>query len=165
MLVAVGALPRLDYARCVGHLAAMRHDHVSLDGDVLVQMLAMDDPRAEALFDAAIHYIGGPKAEIASHAAATAGFMTRIWGTELPSWRMGRGCGKLIEKLLRLRGEHWRQVLGLLDRLLAAERVTATARGDLARAYLRDWVRGHFLDRAPATARRHARRKARRGVR
>lgn len=158
LLLDEGAITRDHHARCVGQLAGHRHDHVSLEGGTLLDIALLGSPEAEACFGAAAHYVGGPKAEMVSHAAAVADFMVRIWGTPLPNWRKGAFCGTLITSLLRHRVDDWQQVVAVLSRLIRGVRAGVAGRPDLAVGYLRDWLRGHFLLPNGAAASREVRR-------
>ncbi len=155
-----GDLSGAIYARSVGHLAARKHGHVSLDGGTLIDLATLGEAEAIALFEVASDYIGGPKAEIVSHSAAVADFCARVWATDLPSWRQGRFCGILMTKLLRGRLPQWREVLGIVQTMLRHMPFSAERRPDLARQYLADWVRGHFL--SAQAAQPDSRRKRRR---
>lgn len=156
-----GDLPSAVYARSVGHFAARKHGHVSLDGGTLFDLATLGQSEATALFEFASDYIGGPRAEIVSHSAAVADFCARVWVTDLPSWQQGRFCGILITKLLRGRMLQWREVLGIVQTMLRYMPFSAERRTDLARQYLTDWIRGHFLfDEKPRAKRRRSRRRA-----
>ena len=79
-----GSVSATNHARAVGHLAALKHGHVSLDAQTLVEIACLSEPEAGVLFEVASDYIGGPRAEIVSHTAAVAGFCASIWGHDLP---------------------------------------------------------------------------------
>lgn len=149
-------LPRTDLVRSVARLAAGRHDHVWLDVQMLLDLLTLDDPEADGLFGAAIKYIGCRNAEIVSHTAVVRGFMQIVHSLELPTWRAEAASGRLLTELIKFRPD-WREVLAYLDSGISS----ATPAGRLAKAYLRDWADGHFLDvpfpDAPYALRRKAR--------
>lgn len=141
-----GALAERDYLIAVGMLGAMRHDHLWLEASTLVGMLTLDDPRAFALFEASIKFMGGAKAEMRSHLAVTLDFMREIWMTDLPTWQKGRAIGRLVDQIVRTRPNDWKAVLHVLD----AELGKLVVRGDrfsiFARDYLAGWIRGHFYN-------------------
>lgn len=139
-----GFLPGVDYAKASAMLAALKHGHVSLDGRVLFELATMDDPKADAYFQAAISYLGGPRADMISHAAAAADFMASIWSSALPSWRKGRFCGLLINRLVH-HDDDWASTLNLLARVIQTLRGSVFYRRDLAINYLLEWRIGHFL--------------------
>jgi cellulose synthase operon protein C len=139
-----GFLPGAEYAKATAMLAALKHGHVSLDGRVLFELATMDDPNADAYFQAAIGYLGGPRADMISHAAAAADFMASIWSSGLPSWRKGRFCGLLIDRLVR-HDENWTRTLDLLAQVIRTLRGNVLYRHDLAIGYLQEWRVGHFL--------------------
>jgi hypothetical protein len=90
--------------------------------------------------------MGGQKAEMNSHLSVTLDLMRGLWVAELPDWQKGRAIGCLLEQLVRSRPDDWKAVLYLIDTQLG----NLVARGDplsrRARAYLADWIRGHFYD-------------------
>ncbi|TSB05072.1 PIN domain-containing protein [Sphingorhabdus contaminans] len=132
------------YAKVVGNLAARKHGYVSVNGETLVGVLCMETPHADAYFNLVAEYIGGPKAEILSHVSVVADFMCRVWSSSVSSWRKGRACGKLIESLIRHRNEDWPGILALLERQITNVHVSVDMRPDHGKAYLNDWIDGHF---------------------
>lgn len=146
VLAAEGAIADRDYLIAVGMLGAMRHDHVWLDAGTMIGILTLDDPRAFALFEAAIRFMGGRKAEMRSHLSVMLGIMQRIWSADLPDWQRGRAVGRLLEQMVRSRPNDWKAVLHILD----AELGKAAAKGNsYARRgweYLADWIGGHFYN-------------------
>uniref|UniRef100_UPI0028AFCFFD hypothetical protein n=1 Tax=Brevundimonas sp. TaxID=1871086 RepID=UPI0028AFCFFD len=132
---------RADFVRSAARLAAGRHDHVWLDVAMLVDLLTLDDPQADGLFDAASKYIGCRNAEMISHAEVVRGFMHSVYTVEMPMWRREAAAGRLLTELIKFQPDA-RDVLLYLDRRMSIQ----TLSGRLARAYLRDWADGHFLD-------------------
>ena len=84
VLGAEAVVSEADYLIAVGRLGAMRHDHVWVDAKILIGILTLDDPRAFALYEAAIRFLGGRKAEMGSHLAVTLDLMRAIWVAGLP---------------------------------------------------------------------------------
>ncbi len=146
VLAADGAIPEREYLIAVGVLGAMRHEHLWLDARTIVGILTLDDPRSFALFEAAICFMGGRKAEMRSHLVVTLEMMRAIWVAELPDWQKGRAIGRLLEQIVRSRPNDWKAALHFLD----GELRNMASRGDqLARRaydYLVDWIIGHFFD-------------------
>ncbi|HSH82136.1 MAG TPA: hypothetical protein VLA19_26720, partial [Herpetosiphonaceae bacterium] len=157
-MLASDVIDRAAYALFVARLASLRHGYVSLDGDTLLEML--QQPDGQILLDAAGNYIGGPRAEMISHCFAVADFMNQAWGSGVPSWKAGRAASGLIERLISKRADWW-ETLELLDGMFGKVGGRNT-RPDLSRAYLRDWIRGHFLQK-PTASRERAKRRRRRG--
>ncbi|AYG95615.1 hypothetical protein D8I30_10810 [Brevundimonas naejangsanensis] len=58
----------------------------------------------------------------------------------MPAWKGEAASGQLLTELIKYRPD-WREVLLYLD-----SRMPTTVAGRQARAYLRDWADGHFLD-------------------
>lgn len=144
VLAADGAIAARDYLIAVGILGAMRHDHLWLDAPTMTGMLTLDDDRAFALFEAAIRFMGGRKAEMRSHLGVTLDFMRGIWRTVLPESQKGRAIGCLLTQLVASRPTDWMAILHLLD----AELREQAKRGDYLATrghdYLVDWIKGHF---------------------
>lgn len=136
-----GAIAERDYLIAVGILGAMRHDHLWLDAATMIGMLTLDDNRAFALFEAAIRFMGGRKAEMRSHLAVTLDFMRGIWVTTLPEWQKGRAIGCLLTQLVASRPTDWMAILHFLDADLGKQGNRLAARGH---DYLVDWIKGHF---------------------
>lgn len=143
VFLAKGDLTRGGYAELIGQLAAWKHGHVSLNGQTLLDILTIDEPRADALFDAAAVFIGGARADMASHLAAAADFMVRVWSANIEEWRKGRASGKLIERLIFGRKQDVPAVLNALNRSIAQRMNGIT--GEAAQNYLRSWIGGHFF--------------------
>jgi hypothetical protein len=146
VLSADGAIAHRDYLIAVGMLGAFRHDHLWLDGATLLGMLTLDDKRAFELYDAAITFMGGAKAEMRSHISVAIDVMRGIWGTDLPHWQKGRAIGRLLTQLTRSRPVDWKNVLHVID----ADLGMRASRGDMlarsARDYLGAWIKGHFFN-------------------
>ncbi|WP_019086277.1 tetratricopeptide repeat protein [Komagataeibacter europaeus] len=143
-----GQITRDQYLVGVGMLGAMRHEHLSLDAQTLLQMLALDDPRAFALFNAAIQFIGGRNAHMPSHIAVSIDTMRGVWKLNLPSWQQSRVIGSLLAQLVRSRPGDWKLVLHVIDAELAKRARVGDHLGQQTRDYLADWIKGHFYDLA-----------------
>lgn len=142
-----------EYLVAVGMLGAMRHDHLWLDAQTLQRMLVLDDPRAFALFEAAIQFMGGRNADMPSHIGVSIDMMRGVWTLKLPSWQQGRAIGRLLEQLVRSRANDWKAVLHVVDAELAKHVRAGDSLARLARDYLEDWIRGHFFDVAEIRSR------------
>lgn len=67
--------------------------------------------------------------------------MQTVYMSLTPMWCREAASGRLLTELIKHRPD-WRDVLLYLDSKMS----TTTLPGRLARAYLRDWADGHFLD-------------------
>jgi tetratricopeptide (TPR) repeat protein len=134
-----------DYFVSVGVLAAMRHDHVWLDTSTMLGLLTLEDRRAFALFEAAIEFIGGKKAEMRSHLSVAIDFMTRVWGLNLPSWQKGRAIGRLLTRFVNSRHD-WKAALFIIDAELAERTRRDVPGAHYAHKYFVAWVEGHFFE-------------------
>jgi len=139
-----GVVSEKDYLIAVGMLGAMRHDHVWVDAKILIGILTLDDPRAFALYEAAIRFMGGRKAEMRSHLGVTLDLMRTIWLTTLPDWEQGRAIGRLLDQLARSRPDDWKAVLHLVDAKLGELAAHGDVLAGRGRDYLAGWIRGHF---------------------
>ncbi|WP_454884263.1 PIN domain-containing protein [Sphingomonas oryzagri] len=141
-----GAVSQQDYFIAVGRLGAMRHEHLWLDARTLIGILTLHDPHSFALYEAAIRFMGGAKADMSSHMTVTLEFMRMIWVAPLPDWQRGRAIGRLLEQLTSSRPGDWKAALHVLN----VEIGKMAARGDLyarrSRDYLAGWITGHFYD-------------------
>lgn len=141
-----GQITRDQYLVGVGMLGAMRHGHLSLDAQTLLQMLALEDPRAFALFNAAIQLIGGLNAHMPSHIAVSVDTMRGVWKLNLPSWQQSRAISRLLAQLVRSRPDDWKAVLHIIDAALAKYARAGDYLAQWTRDYLADWIKGHFYD-------------------
>ena len=66
-MAADNVIAEQDYLVTVGLLGAMRHEHLWLDARTMIGILILDDPRAFALYEAAIRFMGGAKADMNAH--------------------------------------------------------------------------------------------------
>lgn len=158
VLMKKGEITREQYARVVGLLAGRKHNHLSLDARVLIDLVQMDERTGSKLYDAAIEFIACPNADMRTHIAAVASFMHQVWGSQLPSWKAGNAVSKLLSRLVARDAERWNITLSSLYNLLSISGQTIVGQHDLARSYLLGWISGHFLtpelDRRAQKARR-----------
>jgi tetratricopeptide (TPR) repeat protein len=135
-----------DYLVAVGLLGAMRHEHLWLDAKTMIGILILDDPRAFALYEAAIRFMGGAKADMNAHIGVTIDLMHAIWSAPLPDWQRSRAIGRLLEQLTRSRPGDWKAVLHILDAELGKRAERGSSYADRGRDYLASWITGHFYD-------------------
>ncbi|KXV34299.1 hypothetical protein AD940_07840 [Gluconobacter thailandicus] len=143
-----GRISHDQYLVGVGMLGAMRHGHLSLNVQTLLQMLALDDPRAFDLFNAAIQFIGGRNAHMPSHISVSVQTMKGVWQLKLPSWQHSRVIGRLLTQWVRSRPDDWKAVLHVIDAELAKHVRAGDHLAQRTRDYVEAWIRGHFYDLA-----------------
>lgn len=143
VLAADGAISQSEYLVGVGTLGAMLHDFLWLEASTLIGMLTLDDPRAFILYEAAIRFMGGDKADLRSHISVALELMREIWSTRLPDWQKGRAIGRLLERLVNSRPEDWKAILHVMDAELA-RLAWNDALARRAHDYLVEWIGGHF---------------------
>ena len=146
VLAVDGQITQSEYLVAVGMLGAMRHDHLWLDAQTLHQMLVLDDPRAFALFEAAVQFMGGRNADMPSHIGVSIDMIRGVWTLKLPPWQQGRAVGRLLEQLVRSRPHDWKAVLHVIDFELARHVRAGDQLASRARDYLAGWITGHFYD-------------------
>ena len=132
------------YCMSVAGLAVSRHGHVSLDAQALIGILTSDNEYALGYFEAAIRYIGGPKAEMNSHIETVKNFMLRVWNTDLPNWQKGRAMGLLLTRIITGRPD-WLAALHVLESQLR-ELTRHTYAAENAWHYMIGWLCGHFVN-------------------
>ncbi|OAJ69143.1 PIN domain-containing protein [Gluconobacter cerinus] len=141
-------ISRDQYLAGVGMLGALRHGHLSLNVQTLLQMLSLDDPRSFDLFNAAIQFIGGRNAHMPSHIDVSVETMRGVWRLNLPSWQQSRAIGRLLTQLVRSRPDDWKAVLHIIDAELAEHIRVGDYYAQWARDYMATWIKGHFYDLA-----------------
>lgn len=143
-LADAGLIAPAIYHTAVGYLAAVRHGHVWLDVATLVGLRRLEDPRRDALFAAAIDYIGGPGAEVPSHANVVIGFMFEAVMGRVEAGGSGPAMSALLGRLIHGRDD-WSDVLHHLEVVLARAIARGNPAARKAYAYLQGWIIGHFL--------------------
>ncbi|MDB5494999.1 MAG: hypothetical protein JWP86_2336, partial [Phenylobacterium sp.] len=143
LVTEAGGLPMAEFLAVVGQLAALRHGHVTLTMDTLVAIAILDDPRADWLFAAATQYLGGPNADRNAHQIVGLETLVKFWMMDLPDRTVGRLTGRILERLIDGREDALVFLAAVHGDLAAAAKTNPHyAR---AAAYVRGWVRGHFL--------------------
>ncbi|HLZ75660.1 PIN domain-containing protein [Phenylobacterium sp.] len=131
------------YMIATGQLAAMRHGHVWLTADSLLALATVDDPRVEYLFDAVTRYLGGPKSDWASNTSVGIAFLRELWTHDFSDVRAGHFTGRVLERLTDQRPDWADFLTGLHGAFQKLGQQSYHFRR--AAAYVRGWVRGHFL--------------------
>lgn len=142
-------MTRHDYALLAARLAHRRHGFVTTDAETLLELLGLEHDDDDYAFVVVASNIGGQNAYLDSHSAVVIECAARIWSRPCANWRKGRAVGRLLENLIKGRGDQTKALLDALDALLARRRSRFDERYDLARQYLCDWRRGHFIDAQP----------------
>jgi len=132
------------YAIATARLAVARHGHISLDAQMLISILTSQNNLADQYFESAIHYIGGPKAEMISHINVAQVFMLMVWDTPLPNWKKGRAIGLALTGLIKGRTD-WLTILHVLESNIR-QLARSGPRAGHAYEYLVGWIRGHFFN-------------------
>lgn len=138
-----GLLGGRDYLIALGQLAGLRHGHIWLNVETVLALADLDDPRADGLFHAATQYLCGPKSDPASHLPVALQSFRDLWLWGSPDQVVGRRSGRLLERMIDGQPE-WADFLRNLHRSLLRQAQVQPAFLQIA-AYLRGWVRGHFL--------------------
>jgi cellulose synthase operon protein C len=144
VLKAEGEMSPSEYAILTARLGARRHDFVTVDSQTLLLLLGREGDDDELAFDLAARSIGGPKADLASHADVVLRFACEVWSSPIPSWRKGRAISRLLNNLVKGRGTQTVQIVDRLEAMLAG--TGRSVGGALAREHVSGWRRGHFID-------------------
>jgi cellulose synthase operon protein C len=139
-------MTRHDYAVLAARLAHKRHSFVTTDAETLLELLGLENDEEDYAFKILASNVGGQNADLRSHCEVVIGFAARVWLSPCAGWRQGRAIGRLLENLLKGRGENAGVLLDFIDDRLARHRANLNERSDLAREYLRGWRCGHFID-------------------
>jgi hypothetical protein len=142
-------LTRHDYALLAARLANRRHGFVTTDAETLLELLGLENDDEDYAFNILASNVGGQNADLRSHCEVVIEFAARVWSRPCASWRQGRAIGRLLENLLKGRGEQAAILLDFFDQQLASRRPTLDGRSDLGRTYMREWRAGHFIDARP----------------
>jgi cellulose synthase operon protein C len=143
-------MTRHDYALLAARLANRRHGFVTTDAETLLELMELESDEEDYAFKILAGNVGGQNADLRSHCEVVIEFAARVWLSPCASWRQGRAIGRLLENLLKARGEQAGVLLDFIDDRLARHRPSLNERSDLARDYLRGWRRGHFMDARPS---------------
>lgn len=127
-----------EYARAVLGLARRRHGHVSLNAVVLHEICAADDADLGGM-KSLLAYLGGKEADMPSHLATVWDFLEMAWRLDstLSPLRRRAATGAVLDALLRGRKDDWRFWL--------AQAIRQAPRSPVTRAYIKDWLDGHFI--------------------
>lgn len=133
----------VQYAEHLVGLCARRHGHVGSDGRSFAIIFDQDDSDTLVRFRELTRYLAGPTADMVSHLIVTIGLINTLWRTpERSPLKVMKATGILIEALIREPTRPWAQVLAVLGMEL----------DEGPAAYVRGWVRGHFLPTAELQA-------------
>lgn len=137
-MLEAGVMPLADYADAVVGLAARRHGHVSVTGEILHEICRRDTDKLPRLREV-LRFIGNHNADMLSHTAVTLRFIELLWRmrSEVSQLRRRAATGAILEALLSHRREDWRVWLSAI--------LKAVRKGSALGEYLADWMRGHFL--------------------
>lgn len=128
------------YASWVAQLADLQHDFVSLNGPTIYTLAGDGQTTDWAKMSAALRYIGGPRADLKSHADTIIDFASRAFGNfRAPPLHFEKTLGMLLESVVRGRSDECHYLLWYIYNNLPVR----------ARSYLIQWMKGHFLDVAP----------------
>lgn len=131
-----GLLSYSDYAAKLVALAALRHDFVSFDSWLLMEIIRPGSEAALADFTVAVDFIGTKGADLQSHVAVTAGFLNDVLEENSISYLFRlKAVSIILTKLIRHQPEHYGRIL--IGVLMLCEKE--------ARNVLIGWIEGHCL--------------------
>jgi hypothetical protein len=143
-----GTLPETRYASAISQLASARHEHLSLDAKVLMQLLEDNCGGDLKAFTLTAQNIGNSNADIFNHVSVVADFINQTRGTRKASASIRlKAIGVLMEKLVRYGNVPWPFIIGRLeDQVLPLDGTygeAALLERDMS--YVGEWLKGHFL--------------------
>ncbi|MCQ1839155.1 tetratricopeptide repeat protein [Neorhizobium galegae] len=132
-----GNITLSQYASWISQLAELRHGFVSLNGPTILSLAGDGEGTDWRKVSAALKYIGGPNAELKSHADTIIDFARRGFRNRKPSpLHLEKTFGMLLENFLKGRRGEISQLIWYVYNQIPGQ----------ARTYLLEWMKGHFLD-------------------
>lgn len=126
------------YGDAVVQLAWRRHDHVGLNEMVLFKICVADEERLQG-FKEALHYLAGPRAEPRSNFSVIVDLLRLLWHekAEIGLLRRQAATSAVLQAILNGQKDNWKVWFEAL-------RTKGPQHSEL-QAYIRQWLRGHFL--------------------
>lgn len=128
------------YARYVVDLAARKHDYVTLNTQVLMEIAEQGDDNRMPQLQTVLDFIGTPNCDADSHSRVGLDFLVHTWGSSrLSDFRKERASGLMLSRLMPIwsRDSNVAHVLNDL--------INMFGRLPQLQTYLRGWARGHFI--------------------
>lgn len=135
----LGNLDRKAYAEAVYGLTARKHSHVTLNAQLLIDIVILDDSTMLYKLEAAAAFIGNESADYQAHLNVAWEFIQNIWWINLPTLRKAQATSIVLDRLARMMMRHQLLARDYPD-LIAKSRAQP-----LLREHLISWGHGHFL--------------------
>jgi len=132
------------YCTAFGRLAFMRHGHMGLNPEVLVGILTLTS-QGDAMFAAALEYLGGANAEIWSHIEAVVSFGPQVLRSSLDRGRALRSITQCVERLVVGRDTVKSAIIFVVWYRWQRQAKSGNLAARAAAEHLRAWCIGHFL--------------------
>lgn len=126
------------YCEAVVSMIECKMQFISIDAQVLLLLARDQGDEGGRKFVKVAETLGGPDADMGSNIRVAANFFTEIWREWNPALRHKAQTGKILECLMRGRGEIYRDISAALLR-------NVVSAGNGFRDYLLGWLKGHFF--------------------
>ncbi|WP_421705662.1 PIN domain-containing protein [Alloalcanivorax xenomutans] len=127
------------YVDLILGIARLRHSHISLTEDDVVEIIKNDYSLGLVDVCAVANFIGNRNADYPSHVAVVISVINKVWPITLKdNLKEKRAVGILLENLIRYLGESWAKILAFIS----------IRCNDEVAQYIETWVSGHFLPKS-----------------
>ena len=126
------------YCEAIINMIECRTQFISIDAQVLLMVARDKNDETGRKFTKVAETLGRPDANMASNIRVAANFFREIWREWDPALCHKAQTGKILEYLMRGRGEIYRDISEALLRNVVSP-------GNGFRHYLYGWLRGHFF--------------------
>ncbi|OSJ19238.1 hypothetical protein BST63_03455 [Bradyrhizobium canariense] len=134
----LGFLNIKGYAAAVYRLTAQKHGHVTLNAQVLVEIVLQDESAELDKLRIAGAFIGNETADVESHFKVTWDFVNHIWSINLPYLQKATATSIMLDRLVGMIAR-----FGVIDETYG--KLIKLSRTQTLRDYLVSWARGHFI--------------------
>ncbi|MBI4633825.1 MAG: hypothetical protein HY742_08030 [Deltaproteobacteria bacterium] len=124
------------YDDAVYYMLDCGFEHIAVDMGGLLRAARLDTDIDGKRFKKIAEALGGPSADMKSHIVVAASFLNEIWKEYEPPLEGKAQTGKVLECLLKGRGEDFREIARSLNLLVAPRKAF--------KKYLLEWLQGHF---------------------
>lgn len=125
------------YDDAVYYMLDCGFEHIAVDAGSLLRAAKLETDVDGKRFKKTAEALGGPSADMKSHIVVAASFLSEIWKEYEPPLESKAQTSKVLECLLKGRGEDFGAIARSLNLLVAAPR-------NAFKKYLLEWLKGHF---------------------
>ncbi|BBZ91069.1 hypothetical protein BRDID11004_78030 [Bradyrhizobium diazoefficiens] len=135
-----GFLDRKAYAEAVYGLTAQKHGHVTLNAQVLIEIVLEDASAALDKLKIVAAFIGNETADFESHFKVAWDFVKHIWSINLPHLRKAKATSIMLDRLVGMLAR-----FGPINETYTGL-IKSSRTQPLLGEYLVSWAQGHFID-------------------